>query len=534
MKISLENGKTKLVVSKKEWESMDNNLSKEAMAYPVTDELARGLGEKGIYDVSDIERKYPKGGIKEHDAILQETGADKIFGPEGIKARKWYVPRQKNIVMIDGKEYFLLHVQETGTSGRGKDKVAVPGKVIVIGPIVRDVNGQVDYKKTDYRKKELPYDNVKDQIARSPQVVKENIDEMNKYINKYNEFVDAQKEKTKGATVTILPLQIKWAEDLIKDRLNELIAQKKGLEASKGQKEDVTQDASGALSSILEGVRGGQIKNISPQDYAVLLLERKFHSIPSLEELKGEINNEKMPFDEKVNSTLKSYLLKVIDWQIAKRKDDKEEEPQEAVLPEMKNMFLEKVKNIEMLPGKYDKAPGYYSPYGMQASGHEATSSIDEDFSDLTAILGSLERSRHTIIDLPQATNEFLRGDGALRLQQVKVFANDATKFFERYKTTPFIETEAGLQVNPRLFGRHGTMGNALIAIILRQVIISVNKEIDRINAGGTPPSVEPGKKPIEEKKEEKTTQEAKGKIDIQKLSGALWQTFERRMKPKL
>jgi len=532
--------KVKFIIKQANWIKM-------AMAYPIPSAKSQELAEKGYYSVPDIEKKFPKGGLTEHKKILEETGAGQLFGPAGVKLRKWYLPKQKNIVFIDGKEYFLLHVEKSGTEGRGKNKVAVPGRIVVQGPIVRGSNGKIDFQNTGYQRKEFDYDVYKDQIQRSPAVVKENLDEINGFVDKYNEFVDKQIKKTKGSSLTILPLQIKWAEDLIKDRLQTLIEQKKSFTTGKK-----SAGVSEVYDYMLEGVRSKQITDISPQDYALLLLERKFHSVPSLQELKNEIVNEKMPFDDNTNDILKKYLNAVIDWQIKVRQDEEAKKTQqveereeriEGDLPEMKKLFLDNVKKIENLPGTYDKASGFYSPHGFGASEHEATQTIDRDHSELTAILGSLERARHSIIELPEATNVFLQGEGSMKLEQINEFMKNAELFLKRYKESPFIETEQGLEINPKLFGRQGTMGNALIAVVLRQIILSTTKEIERIKAGKQPEismegKVEPKKDmPVDKvdrvEKDEKIPEKTANKVDVKKLSGYLWQVFENRMKPK-
>jgi hypothetical protein len=82
-------------------------------------------------------------------------------------------------------------------------------------------------------------------------------------------------------------------------------------------------------------------------------------------------------------------------------------------------------------------------------------------------------------------------------------------------------------------------MGNALIAIVLRQIILSATKEIERVKTGRPPEmpmegKVEPGKEKVEEPVKEKVPEKTANKIDVKKLSGYLWQVFENRMKPRL
>lgn len=524
----------KVRFSKEDWQKIGSKsgwLEKDAFAYPFSEKQQEEMAQEGLHSKHDFEDSLPYGGIKDLRGMMESSGAKSLFSGDYPRIRKFFIPQDKNIVTINDSEYYLVDVEK---SGKKKD-----GKVVVMGPLERDDEGEVVKKR--YQEKTMSYNEVGSQIKRSPVIVQRNVAKVNKFIDKYNSFVDRQLERGyKGGNITNLPLQIQWAEDLVDDRLSELDAQIQAI-ASKGAASSEKGDIGNkALEETMQGVRSGAITDISPEDYAILLLERKYHSIPSLKELRNEIESERMPFDEKTNSILKNFLGQVIDWQINLREQKIQEDKakgearQERIenvekdgqeLPEMKRLFLDKVQHISDLPGQFSAATKFYSTEGFATSAAEAQASIKRDLEELTSIKNSLQKSKQEIIDLPSKKGSYLRGEGADSMADVKEFMNAAKAFIARYNINPFVETEGGLEVNQAILGREGTLGNALVAIVLRQVILSVNKEIDRISGVGSqaPATSEvPSQAPA--------PVEAKSVEGIEKMSSYLMQAFEKRM----
>jgi len=519
-------------------------ITKEALAAPFTGKQEKELGEKGLVQIPDTRDKYPKGkkggrkGSWGYKDIIKEVGAEDLFQTDDPKLRTWLKLNAKKIVVIEGQEYVVWHTKKP-------TKKDTAGQILAIGPLVRTEDGKIDSDKSSFKPQEFAWDKYADQIQLAPDIIQKQLDEVNVEIQHYNDFVGKTIEKMKEgktASVTVLPLQIKHAEEAIERRLKTLEAQKKSIEEGAAKTQEQTAAGMGAIEETYESVKGGQ--DISPQDYAILLLERKFHSVATLEQLRNEIGQEQMPFDQETNAILIKFILAVIDWQIQEREAEKakrqeeqvarEERKEEEDLPEMQQMFLQKVAPIEKLKGTYQKAKKFYSPEAMGSSSRMATGTIDQDYSELSSVLGSLQQARNSVIELPTKTNEYITGDGAFRLQEIQAFINSADLFVKRYKTSPFVDTEAGLELNPKLLGTSGTLGNVIVAMALRQIILSVDAELTRIKAGKQPGAgekIEQVKEPVKEPVQEpiQATQDLK----IKRLSEIFWQSFENKWRLK-
>jgi len=519
----------KIKISKSKWLSM--GLNKSALAAPISDEKARELAELGYYTEPSLQDSFPKGGKTRHQEILEQTGAGELFGDRPIRFRTHYIPKIKNLVVIDGQEYILAHVE--------KSTKKIDGKIYVYGPVVHKENGSIDWGATGHSPKEFSYNDYIDQVKRSPATIQDKIDLINEFADRHNEFVEKQKDKKFG-TLTVLPLQIKWAENMLSNRIN-AIKSGENYDDNDEEKSKKIQKGREVIEDLRSDIIGGK-SQVSPSDYAVALLETKFHSVSSLEQLAGEIKTIKMPFDNKTNSIIKQYLEKVIEWQIETRKSDESskklekglrEERKESDLDEMKELLLQKIKRITELPGQYYKAQGYFSPETMVTQKHEISESRKTDLEELEAVYNALTHARQTIIDLPSASNEYLRGEGSARMGQIQSFIDNAKIFIKRYKQQVLIPDGDELKINPKLFGAAtGSIGNALIAIILNQIILSVEGEINRINnivvpqvktPTESPSTVSPSPASISE-----TIASNKNNL-IQKISLALWNSFKER-----
>lgn len=524
-------------------------LTKESLAQPLSPEKAREWAGRGQFTSPNAteDMPKPKSGVKKYREILENTGAAALFGSNLPKLRKYYIPKLKNIVMIDGKEYFLTHVEESVDKVKGGAR-HIDGHFEIIGPITRQQNQRINWSLTPPEPKTISYDQYKDQIKRSPQEINEKLSMINEFIDEHNIMVDKQQDKKFG-TVTVLPLQIDRAERRIKDRLKELesIREETGKSVEKG--EDRTERAISDLAFLREDIMSGR-SSTTPQNYAVAVLETKFHSIPTLQELKVELANVHPPFDERTNEILLKYLNQVVDWQIKERREEEikkgigkenREQRKESDLPEMKEILIQKIKRLDKLPGKaYDKSQAYYSPETTKTQAYEIEDTSSTDYDELSAVLNSLTSARQTIIDLPTKSNEYLIGAGESRLGQINSFLDNAKIFMKRYVTSPYVPsvTEPGMaEINSKLFSKTTPgLGNALIAVILHHIVISVEEELNRIRGGAVtlsepvkvPGQVVPAQVPAAQSEHASST-----KDKIKRMSELLWMAFENRNKLK-
>jgi hypothetical protein len=524
-----------------------NKIQKEAMAEPLSPEKAKEWAGRGQFEISDFSEEFPKGHTqRDYNTILEETGAGKLFGADIPKLRKFYMPALKNIVSIDGKEYFLVHVEKSKDTGRAPNKQHVDGYFQVFGPIIRkqNKNQTIDWDKTPRKPINFSYDKYADQVKRSPEVVKDKIDTINEFIADHNSFVEKEKNRS-SRNITTLPLQIARAEKVIQKRLKDIEGIQESVEKPDAKGKAKTQQATEDLQALRGDIVGGKIKT-SPANYAVAILETKFHSVTTLKELKQELTTLTPPFDPNTNEILLKYLNRVVDWQIQKREEEaakkqiditQKEERKESDLPEMKEFLLKNIKPIEKLPGQYDKTPGYFSPEGVDLQTHEIGETTSSDYEELSAILGSLNHARQTIIDLPTASNEYLLENGKARLNQILAFMENAKMFAKRYKEpvlVPSKEDPELIEINSKLFSKTSAgLGNALIAVILNQIIQSVTNEINRITAPSQPPVEVGGEKTLETTPESVREPVAKSKNLITRMAELLWIPFQDRMRLK-
>jgi len=521
-------------------------ISKKAFAQPLSKEREKALfEEQGMLSVPDVRDKYPKGGKggtakgRGYRDIIKEVAVQDLFETDDPRLRSWVSIESDKIGVIDGQEYVILSYNKPTKT---KD-----GTILVIGPLVRDENGKFSSELSTLTPTVLPYGEYIDKIQVSPEKIKQNIDAINEDIKAHNEFldrVDKRVQEGKGATVTILPLQLARAEESIRKRLQTLVNQKESIETGALKQREQSEAGMNALEQTYEEAKAGG-GNVSPQDYAILLLERKFHSVATLEELRASIVNEVMPFNPQVNVLLRNFIMGVIEWQIQERQKEiaknitqdvarAERKMDEADLPQMEERLYDKIAPIEKLKGTVRKTTEYYSPKSMISSDDFTINSIDRDHAELTSVLNALEQAKQTIIDLPTKGNEFLRGEGAVEITKMEDFMRATDIFLKRYvePVTMDANDNGELDLNPKLLGNRGELGNSLIAVVLKQIRASIKAELDRIKEGRGPgPMIVQERVPVGAPAEvlEEPVANVVGKI--QKMSALLWKAFEERMR---
>ena len=206
---------------------------------------------------------------------------------------------------------------------------------------------------------------------------------------------------------SVLTWQIQWAEDMINERLATIEAQTKGFKSpDRKEKKDI---GNKAYESLESDYKSGKIPDMSPHDYVLMLLERKYHSKPSLEQLSQDIKNEKMPFDEKTNDILKKFLEQIINWQIRVRSEEEakaqtdldEKQKRMEDLESVQELTLEKINFIDDLPGEYKKAKEFVSPESIVTQVHEATTGMSQKYEELKLVRDALNGAKQVILDLP-------------------------------------------------------------------------------------------------------------------------------------
>lgn len=473
-------------------------MQKQAMGVPVSDEQRKKMALEKIYLLQDIENTMPNVKKKELQQILTDSGIVELFNKMGaeatLKLPKIYMPSKNNLVDIDGKTYYLVHISEPGSQGRGKNKIDVPGEIICIEP----ETGQIS--KFDYAQ------NV-DKIKRPASIKQEVITNINKEIKQWNERVD----KIQNALgLTTLPLQIKWAEDKVDERLESLNSMI-GATQAKLINPRQTDNYDQYISELKEGIASGQFSLKDTFDTLLFIYQTDVDGlIKGIESntinVPENIKNGVLAIAYQENKNIGEKKQKELTEEQAKEQRMQEGLTEEE-MPDVKK--LEPVTDIPFSP--YEKATAYRSPVTWKQQQHQMVKRMETDRDELMEVKASLAKLRECIgsMEKGQRTKEFISTpEGQELLEELKGFLKNSVTFVTRYKGD--IITPEGT-INPKLFGSTGTPGNAFIAVFLRRIYAIVNQAIKELEMTPVMASI-------------------KTKTLIQKLAEALWGlTFEKR-----
>ena len=512
--IKKTNGKRDIKISKKEWENIGKKYNwKIAMPVPITEEQRREMAKEGIYVMVDILDKLPNIGKRDIAATiknLQEQGVGDFFNTldpkNAIMLPAIYKADPSKLIEIDGHQYYVVNVTEP----RDVKKKSI-------------ING-LEYQKGDRYGGEiicmdvetgLPvpfiFDEVVDKIKTPTQNREQTMAEMNDEIIAWNKRVDAI-DKAIGPTK--LGLQVGWIEQKIIERIATLDVQ---IEALTRKQQNPLKDFpsyANWVQTLRDGVKNGQFNLRDVFDSLLFLYQANTEQL-----MQGIQDGTVQVPDELKNGLLaiaaQELMIKgekdVVEMQ---KQREKETRMEEELAPD-KEPIDEPLRpvTLEDIPEQKYKKLTQNRTLAHWAKSIEVTiSGIQKDKEQLQSVLDSLNGLRTYVAELQkgQRANDFLRSpEGQEIVQDLREFLDKAQVFIKRYST----DIVADNTINPKLMGRGGTMGNALLAVALNRIYVIIKKTLDEVSVP-----------------EEVLIEASNKKVSkMEKLSELLWQVFENR-----
>lgn len=529
------NGNDRIKISKSEWESLGVKAGwmKTSMPVPITDEDRASMARDGIFVLLDIHKKLPATGKRKMEALIKDMQADEVgdffstLDPKNaITLPAIYKADPKNIVDIDGAQYYVVSVTEPRVAGK-KQTVkdieytkgdAIPGEIICM-----DVETGKPIS--------FVYEDVVDKIKMPQDNREQTLEQMNNEIAAWNKRVETLED---AVGPTKLALQVAWAENKVSDRVGVLDAQ---IEALHTQQSDPLGDHPGYanwVQALSEGIRNGTFNLRDVFDSLMYL----YQSTP--QELISGIENGTVEVPDEMRNGLLAIAAQ--ELQLKNEKDlakVQKDRAQEARIEE--ELTLDKVPTDEPLrpleledipEEKYKTLKKNKTLWSWSASINAQIVNIRKDKAQLEEVLGSLKSLRGYIGELGkgQRAKDYLRSpEGQPIVDTLKSFLNIAQTFIKRY-SVDIIENGT---INSSLMGRGGTLGNSLLAVALNRIYVIIQKTLAEV----TEPAIEHLVDPVREELDEAPAMEgleeqiAKSKDKITRMSELLWGMFEEKGK---
>jgi len=445
--IKTASGKTQLKLTKAEWQKIGQRWTKTAMPVVPPSPLTKSkMEEEGIRLLLDINRMLPSTKIRELKGLLKDVG-----GVEGIFLPKVFYPTNRNVVTLNGKEYYYLHHEKSKAKSN-------PGKLWLL-----------DLQSGD--PVELPYEGTVEQLNLTDSARREEVrGTANSAIQQWNAKID----KLDGNVGLItIPLRVQRVAKLIDERLAILNSQ---VQATESQPEYASEGSEQWRQESLESLKSGTLNDQDAIDTALfwyqenpqqLLTDVETFNISDI--LKQTLRN---IAQAEIGNTTDKNEKRQQDWQ--NREDRMGEE-----LPEIREPTIQPVPEHEpgTLPGgSVQKPDAYRSFQSYQKQQSPKLKEINFQIKALQGVQAALNNVNAQIAGMQkgQFSDEYLGSiEGREVLQNMKAFLDAAYGFIKKYSVDVF--TDEGY-VNPKLFGRTGSMGNVELAVELNRLYNAVRK----------------------------------------------------------
>jgi hypothetical protein len=512
-------GNHALKMSKEEWKSLGKEagwMDKVAMPVPISEEQRHQMADEGVFVSTDEFDKLPntpKGKLKSVLDRFRENNANEFFvnldPKKAIMLPAIYKADPSNLVDIDGHNYYIISVTEPRVAGK---KQTVDGIEYLKGDPIPGEIIAMDVENG------LPVPFVYEQVIDRIKVPSENKEkvmaEVNEEIEAWNKRVETIE---KAAGPTKLALQIAWAEDKIKDRIEVLRAQETAIR----QRQEMNFDEAHPgyndwMQSLRDGIAEGRFNLRDAFDSLLFLHQSNPQAL-----LEG-LQNGTIAVPEELREGLIAIAAQELQLGGEKelkrlQREREREERIEEELPAEKEPVEEPLRpyTLEDIPdAKYQQLQRYKTLGHWKAQMDRELASIGRSREELERVLASMEGLRGYIgaLEKGQRAKDYLSSpEGQIIIDNIKQFLNDAQLFMKRYK----VDIIADNTINPALLGK-GSVGNALLAVSLNRIYSIIKRTMDDIMA------------PVEEEPVEATE-----KTKIEKMSELLWKPFEDRMRLK-
>jgi len=524
----------KFKISKSLWEETGKKmgwLDKQAMGLPVRPEDQAEMAKERVYAWLKANPALPNMTKTEIGKLVQElAGGDaaSFFGQMDAKAALElpfiYHLKSDEIVQINGKNYLIVDIEEprlvkkvstiNGTTYQKGDNY--PGEVTVLSAdtgnleVIRipDIQGGLEGIKS------------------SPEAREQVMVDMNTEILRYNQKIEAI---NKAAGPTRISLQVKSSEQDVLDRISTLNAQEAALKKMQENPLSVSPAYGKWIQFLKDGIKSGSFSVRDTFDTLLFL----YQSNP--QELINKIQSNEI----QVPDEIKAGLLAIAQQETSKKKEQSEfqareeveqEQRMQEVLPEEKEPEekpLGYVKVEDIPEQKYKKPFKYKTLHHWTASLGRAISSIQKDRTQLQQLADSFKGLRVYMgaLQKGQRADEYLNSpEGQSIIEDLRRFLDASQSFIKRYKT----DIVQDGKINPALFGRAGTLGNAFIAVSLSKIYNVLQKTIGKYVA-----PVEQVAVPAEAPTPSPAPVTSSEKDRIQKMSDILWDKFQEKWTPK-
>lgn len=446
-------------------------IKKIAVPVNITDTERQELANEGIYlyeSATDRLENMPARDV----ANLAKELATKEPDNDFLKAAKIILtlPRvsfanENLMVEINGKNYYLVDKIEKKKENINK----------IIGFEV-DTGKLVEFNTIE----------VEDKIKKPKIVQEKTVNEMNKSIAKFNSKIDKLQNSMGFSRI---PLQANSAEESIDDRLNELNAQIQSIKSR--PKNEFPSYQKWKENEHQKAVN----QNLNLTDTIDTLLH-KYQSNPQM--LKSKLEKGEITVDTKI----KNFLISILAEEQSRIDQNKIKDISEQVQREMRQneefvpdetLEFDKIKELtvdDIPSSKYKNLTKFKGPESVISQNSIMISEIQRDIDELQAVKTSLANIKQYIghLESGHRSNAFLRSEnGQQAVMQIKSFINDTGRFCKRYKEKPI---ENG-KINSRLFGRQGTLGNALLASELNKFCLTLWETLKSVQSPSTETSTD-------------------------------------------
>jgi len=484
-------------------------IVKKSMAVPVTDEQRQKMADEDVFVSDSTTRKLPNVGIRAIKSIMQDQDIGNLDLEAVVQLPKIYFkPSEKNMVWHNEEKYILVNIEESKQAGRKPNKYWKDGRIILMD-MQTGKPLQLSYDESYSELK--PVTNLSGEILVK---VKDAVELWNDRVqilrDRIAKNVDADRKR--GVDITTLPLQLQWAYGKIEERINILITMEEALNQNLNQFSKPVSYLEW-VEWLKKGVKGEPVNNGNTFTAREILdsLLFLFRTTPQqIFDASGNLANPEAkellsyapePIQKAVLALLYQEMQNVIG---KKEKEEVAKQEREVRLEEDLDVSevpeLRELKPPESVPGQgVSKAPGFSMIEKWKQMQYQKLMGVKENKELLTNVQQSIDGLKKYLgaLESGERSRDFLRSDeGQDVVVDLREFLQDSYRFIKNYKRE--IVTEEG-EISSRLYGREGTMGNALVAANLYRICAIVKGALDEVTVTDAEKSLDEMKQMLED-----------------------------------
>lgn len=431
------------------------NIYKMADVRFTPEELARMRGE-GIHMVTDP-------GIAEQNVMQgvdnRKTDIKNLVGK--ISLPRIMYPSIEDIIEMDGRQYYVIFVAAP------QPKKNPEGTVYML-----DVETGEPHN--------MPFMQVADRLKNvRAENLRQSAEQINSLINKWNGAID---KISKVLNPTTWPLQLKWADKVVDERIAELEAQEQAFMAKLDEVTNFSPSFTQTLERLKNDLAAG---TIPPEDVYDTVMFIQHNDPDALEGILASPST-----NPETKSKIEALVtIRNEEYEKARNKDsfenqarqDRIEAPADIegmLSPGQQELIRIDEKDIDEVGSKKPRTPDrYFGPQGRTSQirktlegirkNKELVKGAKDALDGLREFLGELEKGARAKAVLMNTE----RGTEIKR--QVAGFIHKAKSFIRRYKVPVFVKNEmtGTYDVNKRLLGTTGGPGNAKVAVVINHML---------------------------------------------------------------